>query len=133
MAVINVDFSHRETDAIADIVALIHLAGYEVRFLMARPCDKAAWDGGNYETRIREEKPSDIPKNLAEWLVISNATITVSHDLGVGYFSADDDPKVIFELKSFLESRGFSYVIAHSEAAGTLSDFSGVTEFHHAA
>ncbi|WP_449411628.1 hypothetical protein [Methylobacterium komagatae] len=128
-----VDFSHTDTSAIADVVALIQKAGCGVRFLMARPNDTAAWDGGNYESRVRQAKPSDIPENLAEWLDIRDATITVSHDLGVGYFRADDDPKVIFGLKSFLEIRGFSYVIAHSEATGTISDYSGVTEFHHAA
>ncbi|MGU3329452.1 hypothetical protein ACLBXB_21180 [Methylobacterium mesophilicum] len=128
-----VTYSHKCSTALATILKLIREAGFSTKLILAMPSDRASTDGGAFEEAIRQAKAYEIPEHLSGWLVVLNSTMTLSHDVGVGFFRANDDAKVVFALKHFLDTIGFSYVITHVDTGLTISDLSGVTEFDHAA
>lgn len=128
-----VDYSHKCPVALATILAMQHEAGAEVKLLLAMPSDEAATDGSALLEAIRQSRAEEVPAHLTEWLVMTGPTLTLSHDVGVGHFRANDDIKLLFSLKYFLDMAGFSYVITHVDTGLTISDLSGLTELRSAA
>ncbi|WP_143012279.1 hypothetical protein [Methylobacterium phyllostachyos] len=111
MSKIIIDYSHTSPSSLSAMRRLIRDGGFLALVMLAMSSDGSVIDSSAFMDRIENAPKTKIPDRLADVLVVSDAVLTLSHDVGVGHITADGSPEAIFGLKSFLDEEGFHYVI----------------------